>query len=161
MLFSYLFRLLTRNVLSICRIYLFDKLPRLPYVYPLEITAVRGTTVLNRESIPAPCFICVTSAIKSLGVKAADCIRALVQRREAGGGNGQNLGLDSGHVAFPSLPHNTTKMVRCRFNDLSLSCCSVKGLKSDISYAHFNSMWAQCILFQSSFIEMNLQNLYK
>lgn len=119
MLFSYLFRLVTRNVLSICCIYLFDKLPRLPYVYPLEITAVRGKTVLNCESIPAPCFICVTSAVKSLGVKAADCIRALEQRREAGGGNGQNLGLDSGHVAFPTLPHNTLQ----KWSDADSTIC--------------------------------------
>lgn len=48
---------------------------------PPEITAVRGTTVLNLESTLAPCFICVTSAVKSLGVNAADCIKALVQMR--------------------------------------------------------------------------------
>lgn len=81
MLFSYLFRWLTCNVLSICYIYLFDKQKCLPYVHPPEITAVRGTTVLNPESNPAPCSICVTSAVKSLGVNAADCIRALVQVR--------------------------------------------------------------------------------
>ncbi|CAM4583090.1 unnamed protein product [Leuciscus chuanchicus] len=60
-----------------------------------------------------------TGAVKSLGVKAADCIRALEQRREAGGGNGQNLGLDSGHVAFPTLPHNTLQ----KWSDADSTIC--------------------------------------
>lgn len=120
MLFRYLFRLLTCKVLSICYIYLFDKLPLLPYVYSPEVTAVRRTTVLNRESSPAPGFICVTSAVKSLGVKAADCIRALVQRR---GWKQVGERTESGPGLWPCGFPNTTKlntenMVRCRFNDL-------------------------------------------
>ncbi len=85
-------------------------------MHPPEITAVRGTTVLNLESTPAPCFICVTSAVKSLGVKRSRLYQSsgADERGEAGGGNGQNLGLDSGHVAFSTLPHNmnATNLVR-------------------------------------------------